>query len=40
MWHKVKRVGFNTPKSSYKSAKIIKEHIIKYGEKKEVHWNV
>lgn len=34
LYNKVKRVGFNTPKSGYKSAKIIKEHIIKYGERK------
>lgn len=34
LYNKVKRVGFNTPKSSYKSAKIIKERIIKYGERK------
>ena len=36
LYNKVKRVGFNTPKSSYKSAKIIKEHIIKYGERKSI----
>jgi hypothetical protein len=31
---KIRKIGFNTPALSYESAKIIKDHIIKYGEKK------
>jgi len=36
LYNKVKRIGFNTPRSTYNSAKIIKEHIIKYGKKKSI----
>jgi hypothetical protein len=36
LYNKIKRVGFRTPESCYSSAKIIKDHIMKYGKRKAV----
>jgi hypothetical protein len=35
-YKKIRKIGFNTPVSSYKSAEIIKDHIITYGAKKRI----
>jgi len=36
LYEKVKKIGFYTPESAYQSEKIIKTHIIRYGERKGV----
>jgi len=36
LYNKVKKIGFNSPKSAYESAKIIKAHVIRYGRRKSV----
>jgi hypothetical protein len=36
LYKRVRKVGFNSSKSSYQSAKMIKTHIIRYGERKKV----
>jgi hypothetical protein len=34
LYEKVKKIGFHTPESAYQSGKMIKAHIIRYGERK------
>jgi len=36
LYNKVKEIGFNSPASCFKSAMIVKSHIIKYGKRRAV----
>jgi len=37
LYKKTSKVGFSTPQSAYKSAQLIKKHIINYGERKSIY---